>query len=66
MIVATERCPGLNRRGNLSPGAPSTLKVPVLPSKLVLVGKGYMAAGQAFACLHTMSVLQAYQADLLK
>ncbi len=29
-------------------------------------GKGYVAAGQAGACRHTMSVLQAYQADLLK
>ncbi len=32
----------------------------------VLVGKGYAAAGQAGACLHTMAVLQAHQADLLK
>ncbi|KAL0186797.1 hypothetical protein M9458_018467, partial [Cirrhinus mrigala] len=31
-----------------------------------LVGKGYTAAGQAGACLHTMSVSQPYQADLLK
>ncbi len=30
------------------------------------MGKGYTAAGQAGACLHTMAVLQAYQADLLK
>ncbi|KAI2661268.1 Transposon Tf2-9 polyprotein [Labeo rohita] len=30
-----------------------------------LVGKGYMAAGQAGACLHTMAVLQTYQVDLL-
>ncbi len=30
------------------------------------MGRGYLAAGQAGACLHTMSVLQAYQADLLK
>ncbi len=30
------------------------------------MGKGYAATGQAGACLHTMSVLQAYQADLLK
>ncbi len=55
----------------LSPGAASSLKAPVLPSKLLqttsaLVGKGYTAAGQAGACLHTMSVLQVYQADLLK
>ncbi len=30
------------------------------------MGKGYTAAGQAGACLHTMAMLQAYQADLLK
>ncbi len=51
--------------------ATSSLKAPVLPCKALcmtsaLVGKGYTAAGQAGACLHTMSVLQAYQADLLK
>ncbi|KAL0183577.1 hypothetical protein M9458_019273, partial [Cirrhinus mrigala] len=55
----------------LSPEAASSLKAPALPSKplrttSVLVGKGYSAAGQAGACLHTMAVLQAYQADLLK
>ncbi|KAL0147294.1 hypothetical protein M9458_057396 [Cirrhinus mrigala] len=55
----------------LSPGSASSLKAPALPSKPLrvtsaLVGKGYTAAGQAGACLHTMSVLQAYQADLLK
>ncbi len=32
----------------------------------MLVGKGYAAAGQAGSCLHTLVVLQAYQADLLK
>ncbi len=57
--------------GYLSPGAASSLKAPVLPTKPLrvssaLVGKGYTAAGQAEASLHTMSVLQAYQADLLK
>ncbi len=57
--------------GYLSPGAASSLKAPVLPTKPLrvssaLVGKGYTAAGQAGACLHTMDVLQAYQADLLK
>ncbi len=31
-----------------------------------LNGKAYAAAGQAVASLHTMTVLQAYQADLLK
>ncbi len=57
--------------GYLSPGAASSLKAPVLPTKPLcvssaLVGKGYTAVGQPGACLHTMSVLQAYQADLLK
>ncbi|KAL0160826.1 hypothetical protein M9458_044551, partial [Cirrhinus mrigala] len=55
----------------LSPGSASSLKAPALPTKPLrvtsaLVGEGYTAAGQAGACLHTMSVLQAYQADLLK
>ncbi|MCJ8738081.1 hypothetical protein PDJAM_G00031590 [Pangasius djambal] len=55
----------------LSPGVASSLKAPALPSRPLrttsaLVGKGYAAAGQAGACLHTMAVLQAYQADLLK
>ncbi|XP_067312462.1 uncharacterized protein [Pseudorasbora parva] len=31
----------------------------------VLVGRAYSAAGQTAACLHTVAVLQAYQADLL-
>ncbi len=55
----------------LSPDAASSLKAPTLPTKPLrtssaLVGKGYAAAGQAGSCLHTMAVLQAYQADLLK
>ncbi len=55
----------------LSPGTASSLKALVLPSKPLrttsaLVGKGYTVAGQVGTCLHTMSVLQAYQADLLK
>ncbi|MCJ8743458.1 hypothetical protein PDJAM_G00094200 [Pangasius djambal] len=55
----------------LSPGTASFLKAPALPSKPLrttsaLVGKAYTAAGQAGACLHTMAVLQVYQADLLK
>ncbi len=29
------------------------------------MGKAYSAAGQAAACLHTMYLLQAYQAELL-
>ncbi len=57
--------------GYLSPGAALSLKASVLPTKPLrlssaLVGKGYTAAGQAGACLITMAVLQAYQADLLK
>ncbi len=57
--------------GYHSPGGGSSLKSLVLPTKPFrtssdLVGKSYMAAGQAGACLHTMAVLQAYQADLLK
>ncbi len=48
----------------LAPGAASSLKAPVLPTKPLrgssaLLGKGYAAAGQAGACLHTMAVLQA-------
>ncbi|XP_073721072.1 uncharacterized protein [Misgurnus anguillicaudatus] len=55
----------------LSPGSASSLKKPILPTKPCritssLVGKAYQAAGQAGAALHTMAVLQAYQADLLK
>ncbi len=45
----------------------SSLKALTLLSKplcttSVLVGKGYAAAGQAGACLHTRAVLQVYQA----
>ncbi len=55
----------------LSMGKMTSLKVPSLPSKPLqdtfrLNGKAYAAAGQAVASLHTMAVLQAYQADLLK
>ncbi len=54
----------------LSPESSSSARSPVLPTKPVrtisaLVGKAYSAAGQAVACLHTMSLLQAYQAELL-
>ncbi|KAI5102599.1 hypothetical protein C0J45_7951, partial [Silurus meridionalis] len=54
----------------LSPSVASSLKAPVFPTKPLratsaLVGKAYAAAGQAAGCLHTMGVLQAYQADLL-
>ncbi|KAI2646766.1 Lamina-associated polypeptide 2, isoform alpha [Labeo rohita] len=55
----------------LSLGVASSLKAPSLPSKPLqrtscLNGRAYAAAGQAVASLHTMGVLQAYQADLLK
>ncbi len=43
-----------------------TLPTKPLRTSSALVGKGYAAAGQAGSCLHTMAVLQAYQADLLK
>ncbi len=51
--------------------APSWKSRPLLLSKpcrvtSTLVGKSYMAAGQAVATLHSMAVLQAYQADVLK
>ncbi len=49
----------------------SSLKAPSLPSKPLqetscLNCRVYAASGQAVASLHTMAVLQAYQADLLK
>ncbi len=55
----------------LSMGDTASLKVPSLPFKSLqdtsrLNGRAYAAAGQAVASLHTMAVLQAYQADLLK
>ncbi len=51
----------------LSPDIVSALKAPVLPIKLCwvtssLVGRAYMAAGRAGACLHTMALMQAYKA----
>ncbi len=57
--------------GYLSPGSSSSLKKATLPTKPCrvtssLVGKAFQAAGQAGAALHTMAVLQAYHADLLK
>ncbi len=57
---------------HLSPNsAPSWKSRPLLPSKpnrtnSALIGKSYMAAGQADAALHTMAILQAYQAEVLK
>ncbi len=57
--------------GYLSPGGSSSLKKATLPTKPCrvtssLVGKAFQAAGQAGAALHTVAVLQACQADLLK
>lgn len=54
----------------LFPGTASSLRAPALPTKPLRtssasVGTAYTAAGQAGTCLHTMAVLQAYQADLL-
>ncbi len=57
---------------HLSPSlAPSWKSHPLLPSKpcrttSALIGKSYIAAGQAGMALHTMAILQAYQADVLK
>jgi hypothetical protein len=55
----------------LSPGSVSTLKAsasltkPLKKTIFNLVGKAFTAVGLAGACLHTIAVLQAYQADLL-
>ncbi len=57
---------------HLSPSlAPSWKSRPLLPTKpcmttSALIGKSYIAAGQAGMTLHTMAILQAYQADVLK
>ncbi len=57
---------------HLSPSlAPSWKPRPLLPSKpcrttSALIGKSYIAAGQTGMALHTMAILQAYQADVLK
>ncbi len=57
---------------HLSPSlAPSWKSRPLLPTKpcrttSALIGKSYIAAGQAGMALHTMAILQAYQADVLK
>ncbi len=50
---------------------PSWKSRPLLPSKpcrttLALIGKYYMAAGQAGVALHTMAILQVYQVEVLK
>lgn len=54
-----------NLANYLFPGASSSLKAIILPSKpcqmtSVLVGRSYTAAGQAGGALHNMTVLQAY------
>ncbi len=57
---------------HLSPSlAPSWKSRPLLPTKpcrttSALIGKSYIAAGQTGMALHTMGILQAYQADVLK
>ncbi len=57
---------------HLSPSlAPFWKSRPLLPTKpcrttSALIGKSYIAAGQAGMALHTMAILQAYQADVLK
>ncbi len=57
---------------HLSPSlAPSWKSRPLLPTKpsrttSALIGKSYIAAGQAGMALHIMAILQAYQADVLK
>ncbi len=57
---------------HLSPSlAPSWKSRPLLPSKpcrttSALIGKSYIAASQAGMALHTMAILRAYQADVLK
>ncbi len=57
---------------HLSPSlAPSWKSRPLLPTKpcrttSALIGKSYIVAGQAGMALHTMAILQAYQADVLK
>ncbi len=68
-----ERMPPIEETlvSDLSMGETASLKVPSLPCKPIqdtsrLNGRAYAAAGQAVASLHTMAVLQAYQADLLK
>lgn len=45
------------------PGVASPLKVPVFPSKLCQITSRLV--GQASGALHTMMMLQAYQANLL-
>ncbi len=55
----------------LSPGAASSLKAPTLPSKPLhtssaLVGKGYVAAGQTGAWLHTMGCCRRTKPTCLK
>ncbi len=53
---------------NSAPSWKSRLLLSSKPCRInsTLVGKSYMAAGQAAATLHSMGLLQAYQADVLK
>ncbi|KAI2645180.1 Lamina-associated polypeptide 2, isoform alpha [Labeo rohita] len=68
-----ERMPPIEEKlaSYLSLGEAFSLKAPSLPTEPLqktssLNGRAYAVAGQAVASLHTMAVLQAYQADLLK
>ncbi len=53
---------------SLAPSWKSLLHLPTKPCRTTsaLIGKSYIAAGQAGMALHTMAILQAYQADVLK
>ncbi len=53
---------------SLAPSWKSRLLLPTKPCRTTsaLIGKSYIAAGQAGMALHTMAILQAYQADVHK
>ncbi|KAL0199698.1 hypothetical protein M9458_002885, partial [Cirrhinus mrigala] len=61
------RWPRTSRHLRLLPGSPAPL-FPTKPCRTTsaLIRKFYMAAGQAGMALHTMTILQAYQDDILK
>ncbi len=52
----------------LSPSWKSRPLLPTIPCRITsaIIGKSYIAAGQAGMALHTRAILQAYQADVLK
>lgn len=49
-----------------SPSSVSSWRKPALPTKPCRVTSAYVTEGQAGTSLHTMAVLQVYQADLLR